>query len=254
MSIADRPSTESESSSLSELEMLRRQLERSQQLAAVGELTSTTTHEFNNILMTILNYAKLGMRHKDEPTRDKALSKIFDAANRAAKVTNAVLGLARNRSGELEPTDLAAIVSDTLLLLESELRKYRIVIETDVENVPHALACGNEIQRVLLNLITNARQAIGEGGAIRIRLRHDASTHQIVLSVRDDGPGISQDVLKRIFEPFFSTKKGPDGSGKGGTGLGLATCRDIVERHHGRLRVDSTVGKGTEFHIRLPAA
>ena len=93
-----------------ELESLRQQLAQAQRMAALGELTSTTTHEFNNVLMTILNYARMGLRHKDEATRDKALDKIFAAAQRAAKITSTMLAVARNRSGAFEPTDLKQIV------------------------------------------------------------------------------------------------------------------------------------------------
>ena len=237
----------------SQIARLQKQLSQSQRLATIGELTSTTTHEFNNLLMTIMNYAKLGMRHKDEPTRDKALSKIMDASNRAAKVTQTILGLARNRSGELEPTSLEPVIRDTLLLLERELQRFRIMVETEFESVPMALAEANQIQRVLINLLTNARQAIGESGSIKIRLSYDATSNQVVLMVRDSGNGIAPEHLPKIFDQFFSTKNGPDASGKGGTGLGLAACRDIVEEHQGKIRVESTLGKGTAFYIRLPA-
>ncbi len=232
---------------------LRSQLSQSQRLATIGELTSTTTHEFNNLLMTIMNYAKLGLRHKDEPTRDKALGKIMDAANRAAKVTQTILGLARNRSGEPEPTSLESVVRDTLILLERELQRYRILVETEFEPVPMAMVEGNQIQRVLINLLTNARQAIGESGVIKIRLSYDAATNFVVMMVRDSGQGIAPENMPRIFDSFFSTKTGPDASGKGGTGLGLSACREIIEEHRGKIRVESTLGKGTAFYIRLPS-
>ncbi len=87
-----------------QLEAVQQQLVEAQRMAALGELVSTTTHEFNNVLMTILNYAKLGLRHRDEPTRDKALTKILAAAQRAEKITNSVLGLARNRKQPIWPT------------------------------------------------------------------------------------------------------------------------------------------------------
>ncbi|MDZ4852707.1 MAG: ATP-binding protein [Pirellulaceae bacterium] len=232
---------------------LQKQLSQTQRLATIGELTSTTTHEFNNLLMTIMNYAKLGMRHKDEPTRDKAFSKIVDASNRAAKVTQTILGLARNRSGVQEPTALEPVIRDTLVLLERELHRYRIMVETEFDAVPMALVEANQIQRVLINLLTNARQAIGESGSIKLRLSYEAKQQHVVLMIRDSGKGIAKENLPKIFEPFFSTKIGPDASGKGGTGLGLSACREIIEEHRGKIRVESSVGKGTAFYIRLPA-
>jgi signal transduction histidine kinase len=232
---------------------LQARLSQVERLAAVGELTSTTTHEFNNLLMTILNYAKMGLRNKDDASREKAFTRILDAANRGAKITSTVLGLARNRSGDMEPTNLVPLVQDTLVLLERELQKYRVAVETQFDEVPLISAAGNQIQRLLLNLITNARQAIGEVGTIRIRVAFEASTHSVVLTIRDTGKGIAPEHLPRIFEPFFTTKNGPDGSGKGGTGLGLSACKEIVDQHHGRIRVESTVGKGTAFSIRFPS-
>lgn len=227
---------------------------QAQKLTALGELVSTTTHEFNNVLMTIINYAKIGMRQTDEPTRNKAFEKILAAGQRAAKITNAVLGVARNRPNTFEPTDLAQIVEDCLVLLEREFSKYRIRAEKRVANVPPALANGNQIQQVLLNLLINARQAMPRGGQVLIRLDYDPVSDTVDLVVRDTGVGIPADKLQRIFDPFFSTKKGPDETGKGGTGLGLSSCRNIIESHRGRIRVESTVGVGTAFTIKLPVA
>lgn len=232
---------------------LQARLAQVERLAAIGELTSTTTHEFNNLLMTILNYAKMGLRNKDEASRDKAFTRILDAANRGAKITSTVLGLARNRSGEMEPTNLVPLIQDTLVLLERELQRYRVTVETQFEDVPNVMAAGNQIQRLMLNLLTNARQAIGEVGTIRIRLAYEAKSNSVVLTVRDSGCGIAAETLPKIFEPFFTTKSGPDSSGKGGTGLGLSACKDIVDQHHGRIRVESTIGRGTSFSIRFPA-
>jgi signal transduction histidine kinase len=235
--------------------LLKEQLAQAQKLTALGELMSTTTHEFNNVLTTIINYAKLGMRHKDQPTRDKAFDKILSAGNRAAKITASILGFARNRSSHQEPTNLAALVDDALMLLEREMTKYRVAIDKHYPaDLPEALACGNQIQQIVLNLLINARQAMPNGGRITIKLLHDAETRMIDLVIRDTGSGIAPEHLRRIFDPFFSTKSGPDSSGKGGTGLGLSTCRDIIEAHQGRIRVESTVGRGTAFILKLPVA
>ncbi|GIW94222.1 MAG: two-component sensor histidine kinase [Pirellulaceae bacterium] len=237
-----------------QLEQLKERLVQCERLAVLGELVSTTTHEFNNILMTIINYAKLGMRAADEPTRAKALDRILAASQRAARITATILGAARNRSESFEPTDLPGLVRDTLLLLEREMQKYRIQVECDLQPVPAVLAIGNQIQQVLINLLVNARQAMPDGGRLLVRVAPAHEPDMVQLVVRDTGTGIPAELLPKIFEPFFTTKRGPDRSGKGGTGLGLSYCRDVIEAHRGRIRVESTVGKGTAFTILLPVA
>jgi signal transduction histidine kinase len=235
-----------------ELAALRQELVRTQRLAALGELAGTTTHEFNNVLMTIINYAKLGLRHKDDATRDKALERILAAATRAEKITNSVLGMARNRSEEFAPTELAPLVEQSLLLLEREMQKYRVAVRTEFSPAPPVRAIGNQIQQVLLNLMTNARQAMSAGGELLLRIWHDSDAKLVDLTVRDSGSGIPREQLPKIFDRYYTTKSGPDATGKGGTGVGLSACREIVEAHHGRIRVESTVGKGTAFTVRLP--
>src|SRR5450759_2820057 len=153
--------------------MLKQQLAQAQRLTALGELVSTTTHELNHVLMQILNYAKMGTRHKDAATRDKCFDKILSSANRAATITNTVLGMARNRSGGQESTDLAKLVENTLLLLEREMNKYRVTVEKSFQPIPLAFINGNQIQQVLLNLLINARQAMPNGGRLWIKLLHD---------------------------------------------------------------------------------
>lgn len=237
-----------------QVEALEQQLAQAQRLTALGELVSTTTHEFNNLLMTMINYARLGLRHRDGPTRDKAFEKILAAADRAARITNSVLGMAKNRSSGREPTDLARLVDDTLLLLEREMNKYRIAVDKTFQPAPPAMVNGNQIQQVLLNLLINARQAMPGGGRLAVKILYDREADTVDLVVRDTGTGIPADILPRIFDPFFTTKTGPDSSGKGGTGLGLSMCRNIIEAHHGKIRVESAPGKGTAFTLKLPTA
>jgi len=249
------PTSDGDEASLQQqLAVLKERLAHAQRLTALGELVSTTTHEFNNVLMTIINYAKLGLRHKDAETRQKAFDKILAAGQRAARITNGILGFARNRTGAFEPTDMVKLIDDTLVLLERELNKYRITVERQVPAVPLVLAVPNQIQQVLLNLLINARQAMPQGGRVIVRLSHDAESNLVEMLVRDNGCGMSPETTRRVFDPFFTTKNGPDASGKGGTGLGLSACRDIIEAHHGRIRVQSTLGKGTAFTIMLPLA
>ncbi len=235
-----------------ENQRLREQLMQAQRMVALGELVATATHEFNNVLMTIINYAKLGLRHQDAQTREKAFDKILAAGTRAARITNGVLGMARNRSSAKEPTQLNTLIEDTLLLLERDLNKHRVTVETHLEPVPPVAVNPGQIQQLLLNLVINARQAMPRGGRINLRLHYDSEAKLVELSIRDHGCGIPPEILPHIFEPFFTTKRGPDASGRGGTGLGLALCRQIVEAHEGRIRVESTPGVGTTFTVKLP--
>ena len=235
-----------------EITALKKRLDQSQRMTALGELVSTTTHEFNNVLMTIINYAKMGMRHDDKETRDKAFDKINKAGMRASKITNAVLGMARNRSEHFEMTDVAKLIDESMVLLEREMQKYRISVDMQIDDVPEVSAIGNQIQQVLMNLLINARQAMADGGQLVIKLVKNEANNTVDLSVRDYGPGIPQDKLRRIFEPYYTTKNGPDETGKGGTGVGLATCKNIIEAHGGKIRVESSVGKGTCFTLMFP--
>lgn len=249
-----QPAT-TETSPDEQIQYLKSELRKMQSLAALGELTGTATHEFNNILMTIINYAKLGIRNRDDASRDKALTKILEASERAAQITGTILAQARNRSESFESTDLGELIRGSLVLLEREMRKYRIAVEVEIDPAtPPALASGNQIQRVLLNLLINARQSMPDGGTIQIGLRGCRESGAVELMIRDSGCGIPREALPHIFDAFYSTKDGPDETGKGGTGLGLAACKEIIDGHQGRIRVESSIGKGTAFYIRLPGS
>jgi signal transduction histidine kinase len=235
-----------------ELADLRSQLLDVRKQASLGELVGTTTHEFNNALTTILNYARMGLRHRDQPTRDKALERILSAGTRAAKITASVLSMSRNRTTRFEPVDLVMLTEDVLVLLEREMMKYRVQVEREFAPVPRVSANPGQLQQVLLNLLVNARQAMPNGGRLILRLSHDEASGLVDVMVRDTGCGMPPEVMRRIFEPHFTTKSGPDETGKGGSGMGLASCREIIESHRGRIRVESAPGRGTAMTIRLP--
>ena len=238
-----------------EIAVLKAQLLEARKQATLGELLGTTTHEFNNALTTILNYARLGIRHPDQPTRDKALERILSAGSRAAKITASVLSMSRSQrsSSRMEPVDLVALTEEVLVLLEREMMKYRVQVEREFSEVPKVLANPGQIQQVLLNLMVNARQAMPDGGRLILRIATTPTRQSVSLLVRDTGCGMTREVMERMFEANFSTKAGPDETGKGGSGLGLAACREILETHRGRIRVESSLGKGTGITIRLPA-
>lgn len=234
-----------------QLHEMREQLLQAQKLSSVGALASSITHEFNNILTTVINYAKMGLRHKDAATREKAFNKILAAGQRASKITTGMLSYSRSQGDRQEPTDLVQLVEDVLVLIEKDLQMHRVRLQTDFFDRPFASVNAGQIQQVLLNLIINARQAMDGGGTLTVSVRSNTETGMAEIAVKDTGSGIPADKLPKIFEPFFSTKTA-DERGQGGTGLGLSLCRDIIEAHHGRIRVESAIGRGTTFTLKFP--
>jgi signal transduction histidine kinase len=235
-----------------EADQLRQQLLQAHRLSSVGALASSVAHEFNNILTTIINYAKLGLRSAgDEAARTQALEKILKGSQRAATIVNSMLGFARNSSSQREMIDLSGLVEEVLLLTDKDLSKHHVQVDTKFHTRPRVPVVAGQIEQILLNLIINARQAMPRGGRLRIEVRENARTHMAEIRVADTGVGIPIDQLRLIFEPFYTTKS-PDETGHGGTGLGLSVCRQIIEQHHGRIRVESQVGKGSTFTVKLP--
>ncbi len=238
-----------------ELEALRRQIVALQRISSLGVLAGGVFHELNNTLTPIINYAKLGLRNSDPAYRERALARILDAGQRAAAITGGMLGLSRpgREPKERIAIDLSRLVQEVALLINKDLARHRVRLEVQIKGKPFARVNPAQIQQVLINLLINARQAMPEGGMVTLRLAPDPNGRLAELSVTDHGVGIAPGNLRRIFEPFFSTKIGPDSSGLGGTGLGLSVCRDIVEAHHGRLRAESRLGQGSTFTLLLPA-
>jgi signal transduction histidine kinase len=225
-----------------------------QRISSLGVLAGGVFHELNNALTPILNYAKLGLRNPDPAYRERALAQIVEAAQRAATITRGMLGLSRpGNINHREPTDLARLVEEVVVLVKKDLARHRVRLDVKTNGNIYARINPAQIQQVLLNLLINARQAMLGGGTVRLRLRLDSTGRLTEISVADTGVGIAPADLRRIFEPFFSTKMEPDDAGQGGTGLGLAVCRDIIEAHHGRLRAESRLGQGSTFTIILPA-
>jgi signal transduction histidine kinase len=236
-----------------EADQLRQQLLQAQRLSSVGALASSVAHEFNNILTTIINYAKIGLKAGDgDPhTRTQALEKILKGSQRAATIISSMLGFARNNSAHRENTDLVRLVEDVLILAEKDLSKHRIQVETKFAGRPQAPVVTGQIEQILLNLVINARQSMPRGGRLRIEVSENPRSQMVEIKVSDTGVGIAPDQLRLIFEPFYTTKE-PDEHGSGGTGLGLSVCRQIIEQHQGRIRVESLVGKGSAFTVKLP--
>jgi signal transduction histidine kinase len=234
-----------------ETEALRQQLLQAQRLSSVGELASSVAHEFNNILTTIINSAKLGMRNPDPGEKQQAFDRVVKAGQRAAAIASGMLGFARKSGTHRQRCDVARLVEEVLILTDKDLSKHRVQVETRFAARPSVWAVPGQIEQILVNLVINARQAMPSGGRLRIEVRETTDAETVEVKVSDTGVGIPPEQLRQIFEPFFTTKQ-PDEYGRGGSGLGLSVCRQIIEQHHGRIRVESVVGKGSTFTVKLP--
>lgn len=228
------------------------EMEKLQRAAAMGALTSSIAHEFNNILTTVLNYARMGLKTED-PDAKQSFEKIYRSAQKAAKITSGVLAFSRRRGNECASVAADELLEEVLTVLEKDLQRHQIRLQRRVTDCPPIAVVPAQIEQVLMNLIINARQAMPRGGELVVGAR-PGPEGTIDLWVSDTGVGMAPETMERIFEPFFSTKHGPDEEGQGGAGLGLAICREIVERHGGHIRVESKLGHGSTFTVRLPAA
>jgi signal transduction histidine kinase len=163
-----------------------------------------------------------------------------------------MLGFARNQSSRREMTDAVALIEEVLILAGKDLSKHQVKVETNFQGRPQVPVIRGQIEQILLNLIINARQAMPRGGRLSIDVSENRRTKMVEIRIADTGVGIPPEQLRLIFEPFYTTKE-PDENGHGGTGLGLSVCRQIIEQHQGRIRVESLVGKGSTFTVKLPA-
>src|SRR5688572_8103356 len=186
---------------VSETETLRQQLLQAQRLSSVGELASSIAHEFNNILTTIINSAKLGSRNPDIGEKQQAFDRIVKAGQRAAAIAGGMLGFARKSGSHRQRCDVARLVEEVLILTDKDLSKNRIHVETRFHDRPVAWVVPGQIEQILVNLVINARQAMQSGGRLKIEVRENATTDVVELKVSDTGQGISREQLPMIFEP-----------------------------------------------------
>jgi signal transduction histidine kinase len=236
---------------MAELQSTQQQLIQSAKLAAIGELAAGVAHELNNPLTVILGKTGLLLRETKAGTTSEAkLSDIEREAMRAGKIAQNLLDFARRREPKHEPLDLNRLVERVLDLLQAKLRGRPIQVETVLDpRLGAMLGDADQLTQVLINLAGNAIDAMPSGGRLTIATRAQADSDTGVLVVSDTGLGMAPEQLARIFEPFYTTK--PEGSG---TGLGLSITQGIIASHRGELTVDSAVGQGTTFTVRLPLA
>jgi signal transduction histidine kinase len=240
---------------------LEERLRQSQKLEGIGHLAGGIAHEFNNILAAMTMNLNLVQMSSLEAEARELLSEIEKLSRKAAALIKQLLAFSRQSMLQPQHVDVVAVVSRQCTMLERLLGE-RITLEfSSAPTLPWVNADKSMIEQVLLNLCLNARDAMKNGGLLRLRLeeaevgaeqamvRGEAQPGRYVcLSVTDTGCGMDERALKRLFEPFFTTKEVGQG-----TGLGLATVRGIVQQHHGWVEVESCVGKGSIFRVYLPA-
>jgi two-component system, cell cycle sensor histidine kinase and response regulator CckA len=246
---------------VTEKQSLEAQLQQAQKMESIGRLAGGVAHDFNNILGVIIGYGgMLRRRVKDDPTLYKYADDVVHAAERAAVLTRQLLAFSRKQVLQPRLLELNAVVGETERMLRRIIGE-DIELVTRFNEVPHIRADPGQLEQVVMNLVVNARDAMPRGGHLLIETgvadldERYAATHagvtpgrHTVLSVTDDGEGMTPEVVNRIFEPFYTTKE----AGKG-TGLGLATVHGIVKQSGGHVFVYSEPGCGTSFKVYLPA-
>jgi PAS domain S-box-containing protein len=226
---------------------LEEQVLQQERLASLGLLAAGVAHEVNTPLTGISSYAQLLLDDMaaDDPQREM-LEKIEIQTRRASTIANSLLNLAHPERSAFESLPLNDAVREVIRLFTPQIRDKRIGLHVDLSpDIPDVRGHRGKLQQVLLNLLSNARDAVEGGGRIAVRTLH--RDERVVLEVDDDGIGIAEHDLARIFDPFFTTK----GRGKG-TGLGLSISYGIVREHEGTMQVESVPGEFTRFRVELP--
>ncbi len=241
---------------------LESELRQAQKLEAIGTLAGGIAHDFNNILSSILGYSELLIEDAEKDTLfEQNLKQIYAAGVRAKDLVKQILTFSRQTESEWMPLNVKLLVKESVKLLRASLPT-SIEIEQKLETDTLVQGDPAQIHQIVMNLCTNAAQAMDNTGVMTIRLQQtdlDAefvASHwgmkpgkHVVLSVSDTGPGIDPAIIDKIFDPFYTTK-----SVNQGTGLGLSVVHGIVEGHHGMIHAESQLGEGSKFIVYLPAA
>ncbi|TKB92912.1 MAG: PAS domain S-box protein, partial [Nitrospira sp.] len=234
---------------MTETKKLEQQIRNSEKLASVGKLAAGVAHEINNPLGGILNCLYNLRKGTLSPGRQEEYwASMEDGVRRVQKIVRQLLDFSQQHEPAFALTDIHHVVDRVLVLTTHLFTSNRIVLETGFgQGLPNIMLDRHMIEQVLMNLVLNAVQAMRDGGVLTIRT--SVVEGVCLIEVHDTGSGIAPAVLPRIFDPFFSTKKEGEG-----TGLGLSVSLGIVERHGGKILVNSEVGKGTTFTLCLPVS
>ncbi|HVS72806.1 MAG TPA: HAMP domain-containing sensor histidine kinase [Phycisphaerae bacterium] len=259
------------------IDQLQQNLAQQNKLATLGMVTAVLAHEFNNILTPMISYTRFALSDKgDEPLRTKALNKALTGAERLANISKSLLGFARG--DESTAADVAAAVAETLACLSRDLGKDGITLTVEIQPGLCVAMNAGQLQQVLMNLVVNARSALlapppaAPTGPPRRAIKRLSISGKIIkrgkiaeIRIADTGPGIPPHVRERMFDPFFSTKR-PDAATpaaptdpedtvpRGGTGLGLTICQELITAAGGAIREEGSPGQGALFILELPLA
>jgi len=231
------------------LESKQNQLVQSAKLATIGKVTAGIAHEINNPLNNIFLTAEVlleDLPNIENAERLEMVNDILNQADRAREVVHHLLAFSRSRQTTIvDNINLANLVKECLAFLKNQIRIGQITVHTEIPEQPIAVnGNANQLQQVLINIILNGIQAMGPGGLLSIGVS-EKSEEMAQVEIRDNGPGIPEEVRSRIFDPFFTTKSD-------GTGLGLSVSNSIIEEHGGTISLDSEQGRGTTFCVNLP--
>ena len=235
---------------ISERLAYQRAVRQSDKLASLGTLSAGVAHEINNPIGIITSRVEVMMLEATDDTLSdemrKDLEVILRQARRVATITQGLLSFARQSAGIQGPVELNRVVEDIVQLVQKDMSRSGVTVSTQLsEPLPLIIADANAVGQVLLNLLTNARRAMPDGGSISIETAPADGGRSIRLAVRDTGPGVPPDILPKIFDPFFTTRSD-------GTGLGLSISHGIMEDHRGTIDVTSEVGSGAVFTLTFP--
>jgi len=230
-------------------EFTKRKIMESERLAIIGQLSANVAHELNNPLTGIVTYSHLLLEDlpADDPSRDY-LEKIVTQANRTKEIIRGLLDFSRQRKPDKTLCDVNNVLKGCVSLLEKQALFHNIQITTSLDDqLPLTVIDPSQIERVFINLIVNAADAMDGNGKLKLSTRFDRVDNCIEMECSDTGHGIPKENLEKIFDPFFTTKD----TGHG-VGLGLAISFGIIKEHNGTISVESEIGKGTTFIVRLP--
>jgi len=229
-----------------EMKKINSQLFRSEKLASLGKLAAGVAHEINNPLTGILTNSSLLLEDlpADDPRREDVEVMVHETI-RCREIVKRLLDFARQTKPQKRLADINALIENIILLVRNQASFRNILIEKKLDEIPEVLVDPDQIQQVFVNIILNAAEAMTKGGVLTVTSGTSSSGEYLVIKIADTGPGISEEVRERIFDPFYTTKEH-------GTGLGLSISYGIVEQHGGTISVESSLGKGSTFVIQLP--